>query len=93
MTQQQLPPGQEADEIEALTMLVAENLQEGEDPDEIAQQLVASGWEEDDAIGFVHSIQYQIEPTEETSGGGGGMSWLIWIGIILLFRLLSYLFE
>ena len=92
MTQQELPPGQDADEIEGLTMLVAENLQDGESPEEIVQQLVSNGWEEDDAIGFVDAIQYQIQPSEE-SGGGGGWSWLIWIGIILLFKLLSYLFD
>ena len=91
MTQQELPPGQEVDEIEDLTMLVAKNLQEGESPEEIVQQLVSNGWEEDDAIGFVDAIQYQIQPNEG-SGSGGGMSWLGWIGIILLFRLLSYLF-
>jgi len=92
MTQPELPPGQEADEIEGLTMLVSENLQDGESPDEIVQQLVSNGWEEDDAIGFVDAIQYQIQPSEE-SGGGAGMSWLIWIGIILLFKFLSYLFD
>jgi hypothetical protein len=92
MTQQELPPGQEADEIEGLTMLVAENLQDGESPEKIVQQLVSNGWEEDDAIGFVDEIQYQIQPLEK-SGGGGGMSWLIWIGIILLFKFLSYLFD
>ena len=91
MTQQELPPGQEVDEIEDLTMLVAKNLQEGESLEEIVQQLVSSGWEEDDAIGFVDAIQYQIQPNER-SGSGGGMSWLGWIGIIVLFRLLSYLF-
>lgn len=92
MTQRVPPPGQLDDEIEELTILVAENLQNGEDPDEIAQQLVENGWAEEDAIGFVDSIQYRIQPEEESSGGGG-MSWLIWIGIILLFRLLSYLFD
>lgn len=92
MTQQELPLGQEDDEIEGLSMLVAENLQEGQDPDEIIQQLVDNGWAEDDATGFVQSVQYQVEPVEEKSGGGG-LSWLIWIGVIILFRLLSYLFD
>ena len=92
MTQQVPPPGQLDDEIEELTILVAENLQNGEDADEIAQQLVNNGWNEEDAVDFVESIQYRIEPEEE-SGGWSGMSWLIWIGIILLFRMLSYLFD
>lgn len=93
MTQQDVPIGQEDDEIEGLSMLVAENLQGGEDPDEIIQQLIDNGWEEQDAAGFVHSIQYQVAPVESSESNAGGWSWLIWIGVIILFRLLGYLFD
>ncbi|MFT5299452.1 MAG: hypothetical protein ACI87E_004980 [Mariniblastus sp.] len=90
------PPGQDDDEIEALTQLVAENLADGESPDEIAEQLIASGWSEDDAMGFVHSIQHQLgaaqnshTPAESSQGRG----WLLWIGVFVVFRILSYLFK
>jgi hypothetical protein len=94
MSQQGPPPGQEDDEIQGLAILVAENLQKGESPQEIAQQLVENGWEEDDAVGFVGSIQRQLESHQQSGrGGGGGMGWLIWIGAILLINALSYLFN
>ena len=88
------PPGQSDDEIEALAMLVAENLQSGESPAEIVEQLVGNGWEENDAIGFVGSIQQQLSQPAQYSqeGGGEGMGWLLWIGGVLLINLLSYLF-
>ena len=94
MSQQEPPPGQEDDEIEGLAMLVAENLQKGESPEEIAEQLVESGWEQNDAIGFVGSIQRQLESHQQSGGRGSeGMGWLVWIGGILLINALSYVFN
>jgi len=87
------PPGQEDDEIEGLAILVAENLQEGEDPQVIAQQLVDNGWKEEDAIGFVASIRRQLENQNAPQADGDGMGWLMWIGGVLFINLLSYLFE
>lgn len=90
------PPGQDDDEIEALTQLVAENLADGENPDEIAEQLIASGWDEDDAMGFVHSIQLQLVASQHshtTSESSEGRGWLLWIGVFVVFRILSYLFQ
>ncbi len=92
MSQQEPPPGQEDDEIEGLAVLVAENLQKGESPQEITQQLVNNGWKEDEAIGFVNSIQYELQ-SHQATGGSQGMGWLVWIGAILLINGLSYLFN
>ncbi len=89
---QEPPPGQEDDEIEGLALLVAENLQKGESPEKIAQQLVDNGWEHNDAVGFVASIQRQLA-AHQKSGGGEGMGWLLWIGGVLLINLLSYLLN
>ncbi len=89
------PPGQSDDEIQPLAILVVENLQEGKDPEEIIQQLVDSGWTEDDAIGFVGSIQTQMlqsQPSHAESKEGEGTGWLVWIGGALLFYLMRYLF-
>lgn len=91
---QESAPGQDDDEIQDLAMLVAENLAKGESPDAIAQQLVDSGWEAEDANSFVSSIQYQLAQAQRSQGGGGeGMGWLLWIGGILGINLLSYLFN
>jgi hypothetical protein len=91
-----LPPGQSDDEIDALAQMVAENLIDGEDPDQIAQQLIDGGWKEDEAHGFVESIQHQLiaqQHAQSGGGGGEGMGWLVWIGVILLVNGLSYLFD
>jgi hypothetical protein len=92
---QELPPGQSDDEIQDLAVLLAENLAKGEDPKVLTQQLVDSGWTEDDASSFVMSIQHQMMQAQSPSGGGGGgeaTGWLIWIGAICGINLLSYLF-
>ena len=90
------PPGQDPEELQQLAMLVADNLAEGESPDEIAQQLVSSGWEEKDARGFISAIQRQMSaqtaPRRAHSKSGEGMSWLVWIGAIILFNVLSKVF-
>lgn len=88
----ELPPGQDQKEIQGLVMLVAENLQKGEAPEDIAQQLIENGWSEDEANGFVASIQQQLEGQHAQHQGDGGGGWLIWIGIILGINLASYLF-
>ncbi len=93
MTDQLPPPGQDDEEIEALAMLVAQNLNDGEDPQQIAQQLVDNGWEPSDANGFVGSIQAQLAGRTASQGGGEGMGWLIWIGALLVINLLSYVFN
>ena len=94
---QQLPPGQEADEIQALAGIVAESLDKGEDPHAIAQQLIDSGWESDEANSFVGSIQQQLQQAHSVPAGGSAGSeakgWLIWIGAIGGINLLSYLFD
>ena len=90
-------PGQSDDEIQALAQMVADNLAEGESPDEIAKQLVdTGGWKLEDAHGFVESIQLRMLNTQHASsgsGGGEGMGWLVWIGAIVLINALSYVFN
>lgn len=94
---QELPPGQEADEIQDLTEAVATSLAEGENPQVVAQQLIDSGWEPDQANGLVESIQYQLQEMESVDRNAGGESevkgWLIWGGGILGINLLSWLFN
>jgi hypothetical protein len=95
MADYKLPPGQDADEIEELTEMISENLDEGIDPGQIIGQLVDSGWEEEDAVAFVVSIGRANEhPVELVSQSGekSGYGWLIWVGF-LLFSLLRYFFE
>ncbi len=61
----------------------------------MSQQLVENGWEKEDAEEFVGSIATQMAAarTRQKASGGGGTSWLIWIGLLLLINLLSYIFN
>ncbi|MEM7314444.1 MAG: hypothetical protein AAF497_14950 [Planctomycetota bacterium] len=86
------PEQMSENEIQELAELVASNLNEGGDPEEITQQLVNSGWERDKAAGFVGHIQNQLAAAHSQSGGGGGGSWLIWIGLLIFINVLSQIF-
>jgi hypothetical protein len=92
----ELPLGQETDEIQGLTQVVAESLARGDDPSAIAQKLIDSGWEPDQAHAFVGSIHQQMyENAPSAAGGQEGESggWLLWIGGILGINFLSWLFD
>ena len=89
----ELPPGQEADEIQGLTQVVAESLAKGEDPQSVAQKLIDSGWEPDQADGFVASIQQQMLEPKNSGGGSESKGWLIWFGGIIGINFLSWLFN
>jgi hypothetical protein len=85
------------EELDALARLVAESLAKGEKAADISAQLVNSGWEQADADNFVARIALHLSSTQHSqptaaSGEGGAMGWLIWIGVILLINLLSFLF-
>lgn len=81
-----------------LAGLVAKSLSEGQQPADIAKQLVDSGWEQQAADDFVGSIAQHLANAEqaaqsESGSGGGGMGWLAWIGVLLFINLLSWLFN
>ena len=96
MSDEQLSP-EDQQEMRELAGIVAQSLSKGEKPADITKQLVNSGWEQADADEFVNSIAQHLASAEraaaQSSSGGGGMGWLIWIGALLLINLLSYLFE
>ena len=85
------------EELDALARLVAESLAKGEKAADISAQLVNSGWEQADADNFVARIALHLSSAQHSrpvaaSGEGGAMGWLIWIGVILLINLRSFLF-
>ena len=95
---QELPPGQAADEIHALTEIVSESLASGEDPQKVAQQLIDNGWEPDQANHFVASIQQQMFEEQRSarvseSRGSESKGWLVWICAIVGINFLSWLFN
>lgn len=97
MSDEELSP-EDQQELRELAGVVAESLNKGEKPADISKQLVNSGWEQEDADGFVSSVAQHLATAQRAAahsngGGGGGMGWLIWIGALLFINLLSYLFN
>ncbi|MCA9140209.1 MAG: hypothetical protein KDB00_25735 [Planctomycetales bacterium] len=90
---QELPPGLADDEIHGLTQLVAKSLSEGESPEAVAQKLIDSGWESDQANGFVQSIQFQMMQTQDRGRQSELQGWMIWGGGIILINCLSWMFN
>lgn len=96
MSDEQLSP-EDLQERQALARLVAQSLAKGEKPSDITQQLVNSGWDQEEAAEFVGMIGLQVananRPAPSANDDGGGMGWLAWIGVLLFINLLSYLFN
>jgi hypothetical protein len=90
---QELPPGQAADEIQALTQVVSDGLAKGEDPQKVSQQLIDSGWEPDQANNFVGSIHQHMFEEQCSGRGSESKGWLVWIGAIVGINFLSWLFN
>lgn len=80
-----------------LAGLVAKSLSEGQQPADIAKQLVDSGWKQQEADEFVGMIAQHLANAQQAAArpdsGGGGMGWLAWIGVLLFINLLSWLFN
>lgn len=84
------------EETQQLAILVAEALTNGETHEKIVGDLTNNGFSEEDAIGFVAQIDYElnqirVENEYQPQQGGEGTGWLIWIGVILGVNLLSWL--
>ncbi|MEO8498035.1 MAG: hypothetical protein ABI614_23465 [Planctomycetota bacterium] len=85
------------EELDALARLVTESLAKGENIADVSAQLVNNGWEQGAADEFVGQIALhrasaprRVAPSKD---GGGGMGWLIWIGVIILINVLSQVFN
>ena len=90
---QQLPPGLADDEIEEFSQLVAQSLAKGDDPAAVAQTLVDSGWEPDQANAFVGAIQQQLLEVQNSGGSSESMGWLVWLGALIGINFLSWVFD
>ena len=93
--------------LQDLAQAVAQQLAEGREKHAIAEDLTRNrGFGQDEAIEFVETIDAEVKRMHASpghgharsghgGGGGGGsgaMGWLIWIGAIVLFNVLSYAF-
>ena len=100
MADEQMSPDDQ-EEMRQIAGLVAKSLDEGKSAEETAQLLVENGWEQEAADKFVGSIavslanaRYHAAQAESAkSNDGGGMGWLVWIGLLVLINFLSYVFN
>lgn len=85
----------EPEEMQTLAIMVAQALQDGDSHQEIATDLVNGGWTQQQADQFVVTIDGQLDAAEAStsaSSGEGHWGWIIWIGVFILFKILSRLF-
>lgn len=82
------------EEFEQLGMLIWEAVARGDDREEIIADLTSAGWEEEDAAQYVDEMThaYHHAVAASSSQSDGGMGWLVWIGGLILFNVLSQVF-
>ena len=77
--------------LKELAQNVADGLANGAQQDEIVNDLVGNGMDRADAQSFVASVGEHV--TAGGGGGGGIPSWVFWVGALVLFNVLSYVFN
>ena len=88
----------EDEEMQELAQLVAEALVRGDSRESVVEDLSKNGMSDDDAEEFVSLIEYQLYQVDTGSahhdgGGGEGLGWLVWIGVIIGINVLSHFFN
>ncbi len=85
------------DELQELSVLVAEALIGGESREQVIADLANNGIGQQEAEALVSTVEHQLYHVEphvgEVDGGSGGMGWLIWIAIGLGAKVISWLFQ
>jgi len=91
MSEEALSP-EAQEKLNAAASQVAESLAQGQSRSQVTAQLVESGWTQEASDQLVGEVEQHLSQAE-SKGEGSGMGWLIWIGLLLLINLLSYLFN
>ena len=85
------------DELQELSVLVAEALIGGESREQVVADLTNNGIADEEAEALVSTVEYQLYQVEthvgQADSGGSGAGWLIWIAIALGMKLLSWLAQ
>ncbi len=79
--------------LEQAAQKVVEALERGRPRSSVAQDLVAEGWGEAEAMTFVTGVDSQLKEQPSSNGGSGAMGWIVWIGILGLINFLSWAFD
>lgn len=88
----------DADELSELSTMVAESLMNGEEAEEIVEDLTRGGWSQGDAEAFVYTVELGLleQPTGTGSSGGlDGWGWMVLGGSIIsaLVKMLGEFFK
>lgn len=85
------------DELQELSVLVAEALIRGESREQVIADLAKNGLGDEDAeelVGTVELQLYHVQPNDgNVDGGNSGMGWLIWIAIGIGAKVFSWLLQ
>jgi hypothetical protein len=87
------PSEMTAEEFSQLAEMIAEALVEGEDRGKLAQDLINGGWNPNEAQAFVSYVEDQLfAEHHQQAQPTGDYSWLLWIGGLIGFNVLSHIF-
>ena len=86
----------EQDELQELSVLVAEALIRGESREQVVADLANNGIDDEEAEVLVSTVEHQLYQVETQVGpvdDGNGMGWLIWIAIGIGAKIFSLLVQ
>ncbi len=85
------------DEMQELSVLVAEALIRGESREQVVADLANNGIDDQEAEALVNIVEhqlFQVQPNvSEADGGGGGLGWIVWIAIGIGAKVLSGILQ
>lgn len=96
MKTKEITSEKEQKQKEALDLIykyVGEEIQKGTPPQSIKDKLIGEGVDRQTADTIVDDFVQYAKEAEAEQSESGGMGWLMWIGIILVINLLSYIFD
>ncbi|MCP4522530.1 MAG: hypothetical protein GY827_12690 [Cytophagales bacterium] len=101
MSEEQLTEEQQQEVVKQIYQEAAELKQQGKTDDEIVATLKEKGLDAEMAASVVQNLNAMIEErkaannpyVEDDDDGDSAWGWLIWIGILVVVNLLSYIFD
>jgi len=89
----------EDEEMQVLAQLVAEALERGDSREQVLADLANNGIAQEEAEGLVALVEFRLyevdaQPARHSgSDSGGAWGWVIWIAVIVGFKILSALLK
>lgn len=87
------PGAHSEEEFNELANLISDALDKGDTREEILADLVNNGWEQKAAHELVGAVERAKYSQSTGASNGGGLSWMIGPGALILFNVCSYLFD